>query len=235
MDNFKHIYFFGCSFTREEDSPTGYEFINFRKIIEDKYKSNFHNRSKSGKSNQEIINDVYNQVHFSKLESDKLFVIQTTFLHRFGLYSDITDSFVSLCKRENPQNFRENVLIDFYNKWLEYFYNKKTAILEFKKQINLISAYLRENNIDFIYVGIDELLDVIEDPDFFEKNNFLNFDENKYSFYNYATLNKLRIVDIVKSNVEDYHFNKDGHSILAEKILDKINNLACHAPPNGRT
>ena len=62
-----------------------------------------------------------------------------------------------------------------------------------------------------------------------ERNNFIKF-ENTHSLYGYACMNKLRIIDIPEYNSRntnlpaDYHLNNDGHSYIANKIVEKIKN-----------
>jgi hypothetical protein len=217
------IYFFGCSFTELENSPTGYNFTNFRKIIHSKTGIETCKKSKPGKSNQEIFNDVYivgNDVKYS--DNKPVFVIQTTFLDRLGMPFHLRKEFVSICKREKPDNFVESILINFYNDWLKYFYSRSNAKLEFQKQIDFLCSWLRENKIEFVIIGMDESIDLIDNDTFFEKNNFLKFGKYK-SFYSYASINQLRIADIQHDNQNpDFHFNQKGHDILAAAIIEKF-------------
>ena len=226
--------FFGCSFTSLETSDTGYKFINFRKLIENNFKENgvhskvYTNYSTTGLSNQEIINRIYCSVESKNIiRPDRtLFVIQTTFLDRLGLYYDLENKFVSVCKRESNVDFKEKILINFYNDWLKYFYSRTNALLEFQKQIDLICRYLDSFNANYILIGIDESLDLIDNnKSFFIRNNFLKFVDT-YSFYGYSIFNKLRIYDLSNEErlLSDYHFNQNGHDILAEKILNRITN-----------
>lgn len=224
--------FFGCSFTAMDGSSTGYKFTNFRKLIENNFKENgfdnkvYTNHSKTGLSNQEIINNVYWDIENSKNGKQierTLFIIQTTFLDRLGLYYDLQNKFVSICKRESADDFKEKILINFYNDWLKYFYSRTNALFEFQKQMDLLCSYLNSLNIKYILIGTDESLDLIESKNFFDRNNFLKF-ENTYSFYGYSIQNKLRISDIIDSSNKDYHFNQKGHDILTKEILNKIVN-----------
>lgn len=226
--------FFGCSFTDMVGSLTGYKFTNFRKLIENNFKENgfdnrvYTNHSMTGLSNQEIINRIYWDIEKGKKNKNigrTLFIIQTTFLDRLGLYYDLENKFVSICKRTNSDDFKEKILIDFYNDWLKYFYSRTNALLEFQKQIDLLCCYLNSLNAKYILIGIDESLDLINDLDFFHRNNFLKF-ENTYSFYGHSIQNKLRISDVIDTtNTDiDYHFNQKGHDILTKEILNKIVN-----------
>jgi len=78
-------------------------------------------------------------------------------------------------------------------------------------------------------------LDLLKNNNFFERNNFLDFDNHK-SFYTYACLNKLRIYDVlkIKNVIEDYHFNQFGHDILAEKIIKSINQINDQQTKSGK-
>jgi hypothetical protein len=228
MNNIKNIHFFGCSFTALEFSETGYEYKNYRKLIEEKLLCNCTNHSFQGKSNEEIINDVYLVSKKIKDETNTLFVIQTTFLNRLGMYCDIGhNDFISMCKMKNPDDGIEKIIIEFYNHWLKYFYRKDFQLLEFEKLIDLLCSWLSNKGIKFILIGMDESLDLIKNLQFFEKNNFLQF-ENYKSFYSYSILNQMRIHDIIgeiENTPNDYHFNQKGHDILVEQIIKKINEL----------
>lgn len=233
--NNKNVYFFGCSFTSLETTLCNYTFKNFRKLLENELEIKTRNFSKVGKSNEHIFNDIYEIA--SKIENDNeeyYFIIQTTFLYRLGMFCNISsqiniapvyrNEFISLCKTDGAISFYDKKIASFYKDWLEYFYSEKNSIKEFIKMIEFVSAYLKNKNIKFIFIGIDEGLDLIEDKTFFERNNFLDF-KNYKSFYTYAKLNKLRIADILEKNKNqspDYHFNQMGHDILKEKIIEKL-------------
>lgn len=225
----KQIHFFGCSFTKLEDSSTGYTFTNFRNLINQKIENvNCYNHSISGNSNAQIVNDVYWQSKNITNPKETIFVIQTTFLNRLGLYYDLMNRFESICKTENADNEIEKIFIDFYNNWLKYFYNKEHSLLEFQKQFDILCSYLNELKIKYILIGMDEYIDLINDSNFFTKNNFLKF-ENLFSYYQYCKNNKLRIYDIIgkiELIPEDYHFNQLGHEILADKIIEKLNQIS---------
>lgn len=222
--NNMHIHYFGCSFTNSEHSKTGYEFINFRKLIEEKINCSSINHSENGMANQHIFDSVYK---LSKTEnvSNSIFVIQTTFLDRLGMYCDLENEFISMCKIESPDSQVDSVKINFYNDWIKYFYSNNNQHLEFEKEIDLLANWLKANNIQFIFIGMDGMLSKL-DKSFFERNNFAIFDDKEFAFYPYAASNKLRIADIVSkkesNGVLDFHFNQLGHDRLAEGILRKI-------------
>jgi hypothetical protein len=228
MDKKLKIHYFGCSFTALENSITGHEFTNYRHIIDKQLGTISTNLSYTGKSNQHIFDDVYNHSKEIKKEMDykHLFVIQTTFNDRLGLPCDIEDKFVSLCKTQNPENYIEEIQIKFYNDWLKYFYSRANSFKEFQKQMDFVGCYLDMNQIGYIFIGVDESLDFLKDDTIFRRHKFLSFGETN-SFYKFATLNKLRIVDIPETQTlgqMDYHFNKEGHETLASKILNEIKN-----------
>lgn len=219
------INYFGCSFTALEHSLTGHIFKTYRRIIQEKLQLDHNNFSKTGKSNQHIIDDIYNQINLIEKEKNNnfkhLFVIQTTFLDRYGLFCHISnDEFISLCKREGPEFYWDEIKINFYNDWLKYFYSLDNSIKDFIKQIDLICTYLKSKNIEFVCIGMDDALNFIKDKNFFERNNFILFDKT-YAFYEYAVKNQLRISDI-NPQYFDHHFNSDGHKILANFILNTI-------------
>ena len=143
------LQFFGCSFTSLETSDTGYMVNNFRNIVSEKLQYSFIDHSKSGNSNEKIIDDVYN-FYNNNLTENNIYVIQFSFNDRLGIYSDLVDKFISICKRENPDDYTESILINFYNDWLKYFYSRKGRIREFKKQVDFLCAWLRSKNVKFV-------------------------------------------------------------------------------------
>jgi hypothetical protein len=221
------LHFFGCSFTSLENSDTGHVFNNFRNIVSEKVEYIGEDHSKSGNSNEKIIDDIY--THYNdNTNHDNIYVIQFSFNDRFGIYSDLVDKFISMCKRENPDDYTESIFINFYNDWLKFFYSRKGRIREFRKQVDFMCAWLRSKNVKFICFGMDQDMDAdYYTRSFYQRNNFIKF-ENTYSLYGYACMNKLRIADISEYNIEgiarDYHLNNDGHIYIANKILEKIEN-----------
>lgn len=218
------LLFFGCSFTAIESSDTGVEFENYRFKLSNDTSLNQISKAESGKSNQHIIDDVYSLSNKVTHLND-VFVIQYTFFDRFGIRADIKDDkFVSLCKTSKPDDFIENIQIDFYNDWLKYFYSKPGSIIDFEKEVNLISNWLRTSKIKFVSVGFDENMDSFSKY-FYESNNFVKFDET-YSMYNQSINKKLRIYDLIPENGNiDYHLNEEGHTYLSDKIIYKLKEL----------
>lgn len=219
------FYYFGCSFTDLESSLTGYEFVPFRKLIQERVSCNSKNYSQTGLSNPHIFDKVYNAFKNNSIDKKTdWFIIQTTFLYRLGIQCDISNDFVSICKRENPENQIEKIQIDFYNDWLKNFYSPVLELKEFEKQVDLLAGWLKNNEINFVFIGMDELINELS-SDFFKRNKFIEFDENEFAFYPFATKNKYRIADIIyeKDATPDFHFNRNGHKFLTDKILQTIN------------
>lgn len=220
------LLFFGCSFTNLESSNTGIQFENYRFKLSNIIGLNQISNAENGKSNQHIIDDIYscsNKVaHFNDI-----FVIQYSFFDRLGLRADIrNDRFISICKRniDDSCDWRDIKSINYYNNWLEYFYSKKGSIIEFEKEVNLISNWLRTSKIKFVSIGFDENMDSFSKY-FYESNNFVKFDET-YSMYKKAIDEKLRIYDLMPESVnKDYHLNENGHTYLSNKIIYKLKEL----------
>lgn len=219
------LLFFGCSFTNVEKSNTGIEFENYRFKLSNTIGLNQISNAENGKANQHIIDDIYscsNKVtHFNDI-----FVIQYTFFDRLGLRADIhDDKFVSICKTsiDETSTWEEIKFINLYNDWLKYFYSKKGIIIDFEKEVNLISNWLRTSKIKFVSIGFDENMDSFSKY-FYESNNFVKFDET-YSMYKKAKTDKLRINDINLSPNIDYHLNEEGHTYLSNKIIYKLKEL----------
>jgi hypothetical protein len=112
MEKQLKLHYFGCSFTALESSNFGYEFTNYRHIVDKELNLISTNLSYTGKSNQHIFDDVYNQSQIVKKELDykHIFVIQTTFNDRLGMPCDIEDRFSSMCKIENPDSHIEEII-----------------------------------------------------------------------------------------------------------------------------
>ena len=218
------LLFFGCSFTAVESSDTGVEFENYRFKLSNDISLKQLSKAETGNANQHIIDDVYSLSNKVTHLND-IFIIQYTFFDRFGIRADIKDDkFVSLCKTSKPDDFIENIQIDFYNDWLKYFYSKPGSIIDFEKEVNLISNWLRTSKIKFLSVGFDENMDSFSKY-FYESNNFVKFDET-YSMYKQAINKKLRIYDLIPENGNrDYHLNEEGHTHLSDKIIYKLKEL----------
>jgi hypothetical protein len=222
------LQFFGCSFTSLENSDTGYVFNNFKNIVSEKTQYCFNDHSNTGRSNEQIIDDVYAYRNDNLNQDNSIYIIQFSFNDRLGMYSDLVDKFVSMCKTKNPDGYTESIFINFYNDWLKYFYSRKGRIREFKKQVDFLCTWLRSNNVKFICFGMDQDMDAeYYGGSFYQRNNFIKF-ENTHSLYGYACMNKLRIADIPDYNIPniatDYHLNDEGHIYIANKILEKIEN-----------
>ncbi len=220
------LLFFGCSFTNVEDSNTGIEFENYRFKLSNTIGLNQISNAQNGKSNQHIIDDVYTSSNKVAHLND-IFVIQYSFFDRLGIRSDMFDNkFISICKRiiDDSCDWRDVKSINHYNNWLEYFYSKEGSIIEFEKEVNLISNWLRTSKIKFVSVGFDENMDGFSKY-FYESNNFVKFDET-YSMYKKAINQKLRIYDLIPENGNtDYHLNEEGHTYLSDKIIYKLKEL----------
>ncbi len=220
------LLFFGCSFTNSESSDTGIEFENYRFKLSNNTNLNHISKASNGKSNHHIIDDVYvcsNDIH----HKNDVFIIQYTFLDRFGIRADInSDRFVSICKTspDNSSDWKEIRQIDFYNDWLKYFYSKNGVIIDFEKEVNLISNWLRSKGIKFVSIAFDVSIDGFS-ADFYQNNNFIKFDET-YSMYKKASTSKFRIVDLNDFNaIKDNHLNENGHRYLSDKIIYKLKEL----------
>jgi len=224
MSNY-NLHFFGCSFTNIETSITAHTFNNFRNVISQNTGYPCKNYSTNGRANEQIIDDLYNTNLFH-LESNDIHIIQFSFNDRVGMYFDLEDKFVSMCKRENAENPTDKIKIDFYNNWLTYFYSRQNRIKEFKKQVDFVCTWLKSKNAKFICIGMDDDMDSeYFEQSFYERNNFIKF-ENTYSLYGYMRMNKLRISDNPEYNKEgtavDFHLNNEGHQYLANKIIQKL-------------
>lgn len=222
----KGLHFFGCSFTSLEDSPTPHLFVNHRKLISEELQIPQTSHAFQGKSNSHIINDVY-LCSKENMNKDTVFIIQYTFFNRMGLYSEVSgDKFVSVCKKniDDSCDFAMEVEINFYNNWLKYFYSRKNSILEFEKQVDTISAWLKCNDIKFISYGYD--LDMNEfSEDFYIRNNFLKF-ENNYSLYQTSIDKRLRIIDCGNpQEFNDNHLSSDGHLFLKNILVKEIKKI----------
>ena len=224
MEN-SHLHFFGCSFTYMETSDTGHIFNNFRKIISEKIMISSINHSNTGNSNEQIIDKIYN-LNECDYGANDIFIIQFSFNDRLGMYFDLENEFVSMCKTQYADDAIDKIKINFYNDWLKYFYSRQTRIKEFKKQVDFVCTWLKSKNFKFICFGIDEDMDSeYFTHSFYERNNFIKF-ENTYSLYGFICMNKLRISDnpeYQKENIAwDFHLNNEGHNYLANKILEKL-------------
>lgn len=220
------LLFFGCSFTNVETSLTGAIFESYRYKLSNKIGVSHISTAKNGNSNLHIINDVYDCSN-NIIHKDDVFVIQYSFFDRLGMRADIKDDkFVSMCKTtiDDTSDWRETKEIDFYNDWLKYFYSIKGSIIEFEKEVNLISNWLYSKNIKFVSIGFDPHMNKFS-KNFYENNNFVKFGET-YSMYEKSVNDKLRIEDLqISKTIIDNHLSEDGHIYLSNKLIDKFKNL----------
>ena len=217
------LQFFGCSFTEMESSETGHEFESHRNLITKNTEIPHISHAATGKSNQHIINDVY-LASKKDLNNHSIYVIQYTFFNRLGMYSDMNeDRFISMCRTELSENDKhDEPIIEFYKKWLKYFYSRKTAVLEFEKQVDFISNWLHCRNIPFISYGYDSDMNLFS-KSFYNRNNFIQF-EDTYCLYQKMLEKKLRITDLGPiETFNDNHLNNTGHQYLASYITARIN------------
>lgn len=224
MDN--RLWFFGCSFTNVEDSLTGTYFESYKSKLSRNTGLNYISNAKNGNANQHIIDDVYVSSSYTR-HLDDIFIIQYSFFDRLGMRSDVKNrKFTSMCKTEidDSCDWRDAKIIDFYNDWLKYFYSKAGSIVDFEKEVNLISNWLKSKDIKFLSIGFDESMDRFSN-EFYENNNFVKFDET-YSMYKKAIDSKLRIHDLnIQNGIVDNHLSEEGHIYLSDKILTKLKKL----------
>ena len=142
------------------------------------------------------------------------------------MYSDMNeDRFISMCRTEVSENDKvDEPIIEFYKQWLKYFYSRRTAVLEFEKQVDFISNWLHYINIPFISFGYDSDMNLFS-TSFYNRNNFIQF-EDTYSLYQKMVEKKLRITDLGPiETFNDNHLNNNGHQYLATYLTNRINSF----------
>ena len=179
------------------------------------------NLSESQSANDLIFKKIFDYFKTENL-SDKniLFVGQISMFSRQYVYYEKTKSFKKLNKIDfsappfhNEDEYKE--LFEYYKNYLSFIYNEEYALEMVERNIELLTNWLNNKNIDCIWLSYDGTPE-----QFIESKTFIKFDGDNLGAY--IGKNKLRLCDIPELETGDLHMSIEGHKIVAEKIYKKL-------------
>lgn len=196
---------------------------NFIAFLAKLLNCNYINLGESMSSNDFIFRKIYDYFRFVNLDENVniLFVGQLSMFSRQYLYYDYAKKFVKLNRPEfsDPPFYGSpefKPLYDYYKNYLSFIYNEDDTVLNLEKNMELYTNYLKNKNIDCIWLAYDGTAVQFTDTD-----NFIKFDGDNLGAF--IEKNKLRLCDVVELETGDLHMTIEGHKIVADRIYKKIN------------
>lgn len=104
-------------------------------------------------------------------------------------------------------------LLDWYEKYLFYFYDDSNAFIELNYKVDELSKQVLDSGNEILYLYWP---DILYNSSLFDNNNFLSID-GEYSMLKWSTKNKL-------TQKSDSHLSTEGHYKLLNNILRYITN-----------
>lgn len=244
--------FFGCSFT-EGGGLDNIDYYNFKtnsnlldytpenqvllKEFKEKYryttivKNNLNidvrNFAEGCNSNENILNKVFEIINESEINSDDIFIVQTSIFSRKYFWYEPTAEFYSVNTLEMegwPYRNKEYMkgLHQLYNLYSQYSHNEEYEMKKLLIQIDLYNSYFKEKGIKLFWMPWPDF--IAGDRDTIKNHNkklinknFIFFDG--ISMGTFIGSNSYRIRDeYTKSS--DGHKSVSGHQIVGEKIID---------------
>ena len=227
-----NIHTYGCSFSYPfwiDESKT------YTKLLSEKYKSNYFNKSFPALCNDEIFTRLTNDL--GEFKKDDLIIYQFTAYNREGYYINNDDKYLttaglSRSHKENREmldkwaggrdNYRVTdndieILLDYANTWSIYtlrnrFYRVYNLLEYLKNSVGIKYQFLF---LDNLYYRFCDNIDVIKFP---LKNN-----QNNTAIIDWTVESKVTLSD---SNTgvdpNDKHPNEHGHMGIYNKIVEKL-------------
>lgn len=196
---------------------------NFIAFLSKLLNCNYINLGESMSSNDLIFRKIYDYFRFINLDENIniLFVGQLSMFSRQYVYYDYTKKFVKLNRPEfsDPPFYGSTEfkpLYDYYKNYLSFIYNEDDTILNLEKNMELYTNYLKNKNVDCIWLAYDGTPVQFTDTD-----NFIKFDGDNLGAF--IEKNKLRLCDVVELETGDLHMTIEGHKIVADRIYKKLN------------
>lgn len=217
------IGFFGCSFT-EGGGLNSEEFYNWgvknnliKKLNLEDYKGNFSN----------MYEDVKLEYRFSTLVGKKLNAEVTN----FGMGSS-SNEFIFNQLYKHYKKFDVCVVqLSVYSRRYQW----KESDNKFYHINNIDNYTLNHFNADYARDQVSMMIDLFDNlnkkiywmfhediPKTCKSNNIIRFG-NKGHLHNFVTTNKLTFKDETSGYYNDLHYSLKGNKIIADKILEKIN------------
>ncbi len=193
---------------------------NFIAYLSELLDCKYINFGESQSSNDLIFKKTYEYFNFINDASNVLFVGQLSMFTRQYIYYDYAKKFVKLNRGEfsdapfyGSPEFKP--LFDYYKNYLSFIYNEDNVIVNLEKDIDLYTIWLKNKNVDCIWLSYDGAPN-----QFVESDNFIKFDGDNMGAW--AEKNKLRLCDLAELKTGDLHMNIEAHKLVAQKIYNKI-------------
>lgn len=224
---------FGCSFTEGGglNAPDYHRYLNSNIDLNDQNRLNdymsrhsypfylskllgcdFINFGTSCASNDYIFQKTYNEC--LKYENKKIIVtVQTSILSRILLHSseDETQTHVNNYQNYTPQ------INDFYKTYLKHFYNEKCQFDKLIYQVDLLQAWLKSKQIDFVFVAWETFNKLPE-------SQFISFPAGDGSIKSFSDQERLLIAHLPNITFLDKHLSEKGNQRVAEIIFKNAKN-----------
>lgn len=196
---------------------------NFIAFLAKLLNCNYINLGESMSSNDLIFRKIYDYFRFVNLDENIniLFVGQLSMFSRQYVYYDYAKKFVKLNRPEfsDPPFYGSpefKPLYDYYKNYLSFIYNEDDTVLHLEKNMELYTNYLKNKNVDCIWLAYDGT-----PSQFIDSDNFIKFDGDNLGAF--IEKNKLRLCDVVELETGDLHMTIEGHKIVADRIYKKLN------------
>lgn len=196
---------------------------NFIAFLAKLLNCNYINLGESMSSNDLIFRKIYDYFRFVNLDENIniLFLGQLSMFSRQYVYYDYAKKFVKLNRPEfsDPPFYGSpefKPLYDYYKNYLSFIYNEDDTVLHLEKNMELYTNYLKNKNVDCIWLAYDGT-----PSQFIDSDNFIKFDGDNLGAF--IEKNKLRLCDVVELETGDLHMTIEGHKIVADRIYKKLN------------
>ena len=196
---------------------------NFISFLSKFLNCNYINLGESMSSNDLIFKKIYDYFRFINNTDEKvkiLFVGQLSMFTRQHVYYDYAKKFVKINRAEfsDPPFYGSpefKPLYDYYKNYLSFIYNETDVVYNLEKNMELYTNYLKNKDVDCIWLAYDGT-----PSQFIDSDNFIKFDGDNLGAF--IEKNKLRLCDVTELKTEDLHMTIEGHKIIAEKIYKKL-------------
>jgi len=242
--------FNGCSFTfgAELEGPNNdlehQKSHRFSHLVGEHYNKTYNNLSKSGKSNDWIVEKTINW--FEEGNTCDIAVIQLTSIKRITVYdhkNEPIDIIQPILKNFNRAN---DILYDKFvnlrlltNNYFKYVYSDYFGQQNFYKNLFFINEYLKHKKINVIYLGLlhkSEYENTINSGWKMYCNNINvkcvsgdllpTYSEDKNKKYFCKDFSKQNTTDNFVAWLNGRHPNEYGHQTIAEYIIEEIDKNA---------
>tara|TARA_R100000908_G_C3716517_1_gene121021 strand:+ start:105 stop:815 length:711 start_codon:yes stop_codon:yes gene_type:complete len=232
IKDFDIIYAMGCSFIQgaelngrqlgNESQP----FVKnrFTEILKEKIGVDFKNDGMGGAGHDKIIRRTFE--YFENKKSQTLTILGLTEITRNELWSPKKNDWVKLNFSHGNRMFDDKVTSqqaitcnEVFKMYMKYFYSEEKKIEKLYRDLKMLEAYIKSKNPKNEIIYVNSLCKLPQD--FYENFNFVNFIYQNGEKTSWGWWNGL---DTDKFECEFGHPNERSHKVLADKVLDFVEN-----------